>query len=194
MMTIFILGTLKFSCRQALFPGFIPLSSTTASAKTFEVVLLTVKRWAVCFLIAMFIGASLLYFAPNLLRQFSALDYVLALFVGIVNLIGIFSRSESIKNLLSGKWWIYALGILQGLGASGSLIWIYAITTEISFLTVLTVCTIYAVIFCAGVSFLSILIGYLTRTSTLARTALIVFFSLMGITIAILHFYISGMI
>lgn len=187
---IFILGALKFGYQQALFTGFIPLSSATAQGTPLKKTLQTVLNWLICFMIAIFIGMPLLYFARFiLLNNLNGLEYMLVIFLGVINLINLSSKRAPFNNFLYNRRWIYALGVLQGFGAVGNLIWIYAVTSEVTFFSIFTVGTIYAITFCGVVCFFAIGVGVLTLALPKARTALIVFFSILGIVTGLLHFF-----
>jgi hypothetical protein len=189
-----LLTVLKQGYFQALFTGFLAISSTTSRGVIASTALRIVLRWSTFFLLALLLGSGLLYLlGPFVFHRFIHLEYLLVLFLGIIQLLNLSAKHEHFRNFLYNKRWLYSMAMLQGFSALGNMGSIYAIDAEISFPIVLMACLSYGLAYCFTSSLFAVLIGILTNTGQKARSALVVLLSILGIIIGIIHFF-TGLI
>jgi hypothetical protein len=193
-----ILATILFTAltmgyRQALFTGFFTVGSVTARGENAATAFRIVLRWSTFFLLALLLGSGLLYSRPSLLVPLIHLEYLLVLFLGVIHLLNLSATHEHFRNFIYNKRWLYSMAMLQGFSALGNLCEIYAIEAEISFPIVLMACFVYGLIYCFTSSLFAVLIGLLTNVGQRARNAIVIFISVLGIIIGIIHFF-TGLI
>lgn len=189
-----LLTGLTMGYRQALFTGFLTVGSVTARGENAATAFRIVLRWSTFFLFALLLGSGLLYLlGPFVFHRFIHLEYLLVLFLGIIQLLNLSAKHEHFRNFLYNKRWLYSMAMLQGFSALGNMVAIYAIDTGISFPIVLMACLSYGLAYCFTSSLFAVLIGILTNTTQKARTALVVFLSILGIISGIIHFF-TGLI
>lgn len=189
-----LLTGLTMGYRQALFTGFLTVGSVTARGENAATAFRIVLRWSTFFLLALLLGSGLLYLlGPFVFYRFIHLEYLLVLFLGIIQLLNLSAKHEHFRNFLYNKRWLYSMAMLQGFSALGNMVAIYAIDTGISFPIVLMACLSYGLAYCFTSSLFAVLIGILTNTTQKARTALVVFLSILGIISGIIHFF-TGLI
>jgi hypothetical protein len=187
-----ILAAMTAGYLQALYTGFLPLGSITARGEILATAFRIVMRWSLCFLIAILIGTPFLYFiGPSFFHRFIDLEYLLVLFLAIVNLLNLSAKHEHFRNFLYNKRWLYSLGMLQGFSALGNMVSVFSLTDNIFFSSVLMACLAYTLTYCITVSVFAIFIGLMANTQHRVRTALVVFLSILGIIIGILHFFLG---
>jgi hypothetical protein len=189
-----LLTAITIGYRQALFTGFIPLSTITSRGEIAPTALRIAFRWACFFLIALLAGTVFLHFVGRyFLQGLIHLEYLLVLFLGIIHLLNLSAKHEHFRNFIYNKRWLYSLGMLQGFSALGNLTALYVYADDITLPLLVLASLVYGLAYCIVVSFFAMFIGILANISHKSRNALVVLLSILGIAIGIVHFF-TGLI